>query len=83
MKMIERVLDTSIRRMVNIDAMQLGFLPGQGTSDANFIIRQLQEKHIAANKPIYIAFVDIEKAFDREYLGRSFGGHLGSLFVEE
>jgi hypothetical protein len=25
----------------------------------------MQEKHCAANKPLYIAFVDLEKAFDR------------------
>ena len=30
-----------------------------------FIVRQLQEKHLAANKPLYMAFVDLEKAFDR------------------
>ena len=52
MKLLERVLDSSIRGMVNIDSIQFGFLPGQGTSDAIFIIRQLQEKHIAANKPL-------------------------------
>jgi hypothetical protein len=25
----------------------------------------MQEKHCAANKPLYIAFVDLEEAFDR------------------
>jgi hypothetical protein len=25
----------------------------------------MQEKHCAANKPLYIAFVDLEKSFDR------------------
>jgi hypothetical protein len=25
----------------------------------------MQEKHCAANKPLYIAFVDLEKAFNR------------------
>jgi hypothetical protein len=25
----------------------------------------MQEKHCAANKPLYIDFVDLEKAFDR------------------
>ena len=58
-------LDTFIRRMVNIDSVQFGFVPGQGTTDAVFILRQLQEKHFAANRPLYIAFVDLEKAFDR------------------
>ena len=31
---------------------------------AIFIVRQLQEKYLAANKRLYIAFIDLEKAFD-------------------
>ena len=65
MKLLERVLDSFIRDMVDIDSMQFGFVPGRGTTDAIFIIRQLQEKYLAANKPLYLAFVDLEKAFDR------------------
>ena len=34
-------------------------------TDAIFILRQLQEKHLAKNKKLYFAFVDLEKAFDR------------------
>ena len=30
-----------------------------------FVIRQLQEKYLAANKRLYMAFVDLEKAFDQ------------------
>ena len=45
--------------------MHCGFMSGRGTTDAIFIVRQLQEKHLAANKPLYMAFVDLEKAFDR------------------
>ena len=30
-----------------------------------FFVRQLQEKHLAANKPLYMAFVDLQKTFDR------------------
>ena len=33
--------------------------------DAIFIMRQVQEKHIAKKKKLYYAFVDLEKAFDR------------------
>ena len=65
MKLLERVLDSFIPEMADIDAMQFGFVPGRGTTDAIFIIHQLQEKYIAANKPLYFAFVDLEKAFDR------------------
>ena len=60
MKLLELVLDSFIREMVDIDAMQFGFVPGRGTTDAIFIISQLQEKYIAANKPLYFAFVDLE-----------------------
>ena len=45
--------------------MQCGFMSGRGTTDAIFIVRQLQEKHLAANKPLYMAFIDLEKAFSR------------------
>ena len=65
MKLLERVLDSAIRGMVNIDELQFGFVPGRGTTDAIFVARQMQEKFIAANKPLYFTFVDLEKAFDR------------------
>ena len=34
-------------------------------TEAVFVVRQLQEKYLAANKRLYMAFVDLEKAFDR------------------
>ena len=48
-----------------IDNMQFGFMPGKGTTDPIFIMRQLQEKHQANKKKMYYYFVDLEKAFDR------------------
>ena len=65
MKVLERVVKGLIRQRVEIDEMQCGFMSGRGTTDAIFIVHQLQEKHLAANKPLYMAFVDLEKAFDR------------------
>ena len=65
MKLQERIMVTFIRDMVNFDEMQFSFTPGKGTTDALFIVRQMQEKHLAAGKKLYIAFVDLEKAFDR------------------
>ena len=44
---------------------QFGFVPGRGTTDAIFVVRQLQEKYLAANKRLTMAFVDLEKVFDR------------------
>ena len=54
-----------IRHVMSIDDSQFGFVPGRGTTDAIFVVRQLQEKYLAANKRLYMAFVDLEKAFDR------------------
>ena len=64
-KVLERVVECHIRQRVEIDEMQCGFMSGRGTTDAILIVRQLQEKHLTANKPLYMAFVDLEKAFDR------------------
>ena len=41
------------------------FIPGKGTTDAIFIVCQLQEKYMAKKKELHFAFVDLEKAFDR------------------
>ena len=50
---------------MSIDDSQFGFVPGRGTTNAIFVVRQLQEKYLAANKRLHMAFVDLEKAFDR------------------
>ena len=65
MKTVERLVEALIKRNINIDEMQCGFMPGCCTTDAIFILGQLQEKYMAANKPLFVAFVDPEKAFDR------------------
>ena len=62
MKVLERIVDGLIRQLVSIDDSQFGFIPGRGTIDAIFVVRQL---YLAANKRLYMAFVDLEKAFDR------------------
>ena len=65
MKILERIVDGLIRQVVSIDESQFGFVPGRGTTDAIFVVQQLQEKYLAVNKRLYMAFVDLEKAFDR------------------
>ena len=50
MKILERVVEMEIRSSITIDDMQFGFMPGRGTIDAIFIVRQLQEKFLAKNK---------------------------------
>ena len=65
MKILERIADDLIRQLVSINDSQFGFLPGRGTTDTIFVARQLQEKYLTANKRLYMAFVDLEKAFDQ------------------
>ena len=72
-KLLERVLDFNIPEMVNIDEMHFCFVSGRGTTDAIFIVRQLQEKYITAKLLLYFAFVDLEKAFDH-VPRKSYGG---------
>ena len=64
MKILERAVDGLIRQLVSIDDSQFGFVPGRGTTDAIFVVRQLQKKYLAANKRLYMPFVDLEKIFD-------------------
>ena len=42
-----------IRQMVSIDDSQFGFVPGGSTRDTIFVVRQLQEKYLAANKTLH------------------------------
>ena len=65
MKVLERVIEGRVRKIVKIDDMQFGFMAGWSTTDAIFIVRQLQEKYLAKNNELWMAFVDLEKAFDR------------------
>jgi len=45
------------QRKVKIDAMQFGFMPGKGTTDAIFTVRQMQEKYGCKRTKLYFAFV--------------------------
>ena len=48
-------------------------MPGKGTTDAIFIMQQVQENHQAKKKRLYYAFVDLEKAFDSPKRGGEMG----------
>ena len=65
MKVYERTIDSRLRKQVAIDEIQFGFMPGKGTTDAIFILKQAQEKSLEGSREPYIAFVDLEKAYNR------------------
>jgi len=45
--------------------MQFGFTPGGGTTDAICIVRHVQERFLEKKRDLWLAFVDLEKAFDK------------------
>ena len=56
MKIVERVLEKGIRKLVNIDSMQFGFMPGRGTTDALLVVRRMQEECRNKKKRLYMCF---------------------------
>src|ERR1700757_4857647 len=65
MKVFKRVIEKKVRDKVELDKMQFGFRAGRGTTDAIFVVRQMQERFLEKGKDLWMAFVDLEKAFDR------------------
>jgi len=57
MKMVERIFEQRIRQHIDIDDMQFGFMKCKGTTDAIFIVRQMQEKFTVKGKKLYFGFV--------------------------
>ena len=65
MKIWERIIDRRLREETSIGDEQFGFMPGRGTTDAIFAVRQLMEKHREKQKGLHMVFIDLEKAYDR------------------
>jgi len=43
MKVVERIFEHRLRKQIEVDGMQFGFMKGKGTTDAIFTVRQMQE----------------------------------------
>ena len=65
MKVWERIIEGRLRQETVISEEQFGFMPGRGTTDAIFALRQLMEKCRERQAELHIAFIDLEKAYDR------------------
>uniref|UniRef100_W5LYV5 Reverse transcriptase domain-containing protein n=1 Tax=Lepisosteus oculatus TaxID=7918 RepID=W5LYV5_LEPOC len=65
MKIFECVLDAQLRTIVDISPNQCGFVRNCGTTDAIHAARLLMERHHEKRKTIHMAFLNLEKAFDR------------------
>ena len=66
-KVYARVLHSRLTEAVDqkIQDEQCGFRRGRGTTDQLFILQQIAEKAWEYAQPVYISFVDLEKAYDR------------------
>ncbi|EYC40844.1 hypothetical protein Y032_0594g424 [Ancylostoma ceylanicum] len=65
MKIFERIVDRRIREIVELSSNQCGFVKNCSTTNAIHAARLLVEKHLEKNAPLHVAFLDLEKAFDR------------------
>lgn len=65
MKLYERVIDSRLRQECSLSKNHYGFVPGVSTTDPMFALNTIAEEYRAKNCPLYIAFLDMEKAFDR------------------
>lgn len=66
MKLYERILEKRLRTEVEdkLNEAQYGFRPGRGTTDLIFSLKMMIEKSWEWDREMYVAFVDLEKAFD-------------------
>ena len=70
-KVISRILLNRLIDSVAEDTLpesQCGFRRGRSTTDMVFILKQLQEKSKEQLKPLYMVFIDLTKAVNREAL---------------
>lgn len=54
-----KVLDGRLRKLVDIDKMQYGFMSGKHTVYAVFSLRRLAEKFRSKNKKLFFVFFDL------------------------
>jgi len=65
-KVLSGILNERLKPLAEriLPETQAGFRTNRGTTDMIFTVRQLQEKCREQNKPLYMAFIDLTKAFD-------------------
>ena len=65
-KILAKVMATRLLKYVDqiLPETQSGFRPKRGTTDLIFTLKQLQEKAKEQQSQIYVAFIDLAKAFD-------------------
>jgi len=65
MKLWERVIERRLRRDISISKNQFGFVPGRSRTKAIHLIKRFMKLYRDRKKKLHIAFIDLEKAYDR------------------
>ncbi len=65
-KVLTRILNDRLMKIAEqiLLEQQAGFRKGRGTTDQIFCVRQIIEKHLEHGKALYMAFIDLKKAYD-------------------
>ena len=65
-KILARILSNRLLPIAEatLPETHCGFRPNRGTADMIFGARQMQKKSKDSNQPLYMAFIDLVKAFD-------------------
>ena len=58
-------MEKRVRGEVEVAEKQFGFMPGRGTTNAIFILRQMAEKYREKGRDVHMVFIYLEKAYDR------------------
>nr|GEV63279.1 hypothetical protein [Tanacetum cinerariifolium] len=64
MKLWERVIERRLRRETRVSENQFGFMPGWSTNKEIHLLRSLIKKYRERQRDLYLAFLDLEKAYD-------------------
>jgi hypothetical protein len=66
-KMMERILNNRARKEINISDAQAGGTEKRSTTDHLLILKEMIKIQTVRKKPIYIAYLDVTKAYDKAW----------------
>ena len=80
--MFGRILNERVKAITDVKVMdeQGGFRAGRGCNDQIFVVKQIVEKTTEKNKKTYMAFLDLEKAYDNREKGGEDVGSVGQVW---
>ena len=67
-KLLTKIISEKLSQTIKTSEEQQGFRRNRSTVDAIFVLRQLVEKAIEFDRPLFLCFVDLKQAFDRVQL---------------